>query len=61
MSLLTRFKRPTPTGTPVTDELAHQIAALVNAGRTDEATALANTTSNPTYASLAAFRYIDVA
>jgi hypothetical protein len=61
MGLLDRFKRPALAGVPVTDDIARRIAEHVNAGRTDEASALAESTDNPRYASLAAFRYIDLA
>lgn len=59
MRLLSRFKKPASSGTPVTDAIARQIADLVTAGRVDEADALAKSTNSPAYAALASFRYID--
>ncbi|MDX3230605.1 hypothetical protein [Streptomyces sp. ME19-01-6] len=51
---------PLDLSQPVDENIARQVAALVNAGDVDGADALCKTTSNPRGTAFLAFRWIDV-
>ncbi|MFD8088650.1 hypothetical protein [Streptomyces malaysiensis] len=50
---------PLDMGQPVDENIARQVAALVNAGDLDGADALCKTTQNPHHTAFVAFRWID--